>query len=126
MRRNRTAFTLIELLVVIAIIAVLDRCCCRRCRGAHPGRGRSAQQFSSDRALAIHLYAKTTAGVFPKTSHHHRLPVDQAWIYTLSPSSKMSTASALPFDPKARERLDEQGTSYVFSEYYNVPGEDEP
>jgi prepilin-type processing-associated H-X9-DG protein len=125
-RRPRQAITLIELLVVIFIIGLLVALLLPAVQAARVAamRVKCANNLHQI-GLAIHSYADTFDGRFPRSTHG-TTDFESTWIYTLAPfMENVDKIRICPADPKWKERLDNQGTSYVLNEYICVPGPDQ-
>ena len=69
--------------------------------------------------FAIHLYADDNRGYFPMSSHGGN--TSRSWIYSLSSYlGEMDKVRICPADPKRKERLENNGSSYVLNEYIAV------
>lgn len=115
--RRRSAFTLIELLVVIAIIALLLAIIMPALKNAKMVAKRLVSSSNMRQiGIAINLYADDNKGLFPETTH--TVSSDKSWIYTLAPYlSKVDKIRICPADPKGKERLDNNTSSYIVNEY---------
>jgi len=115
------AFTLIELLVVIAIIAVLAALAFPVFGGIQ-ARGKQTACLSNMRQIGagLMLFSNENNGDFPLTTHGQ--PQQNSWVFTLKPYvGNVDEIRLCPVDPKREERLKNNGTSYVLSEYIAVP-----
>ncbi len=115
---KKYAFTLIELLVVIAIIALLLAIIIPSLSRAKT-LARRLVSSSNMRQIGIGMgmYADDNKGFFPETMH---TSVDhkESWIYTLnSYLSDIDDIRICPADPKAKERLKYNTTSYIMNQY---------
>jgi len=115
--RRTSAFSLIELLVVIAVIAMLLAILMPSLKKA---KMIAKQMVSSSNmrqvGIAIGLYADDNKGLFPETTH--TVTSDKSWIYTLGPYlSEVDKVRICPADPKGKERLFNNTTSYIVNEY---------
>lgn len=137
-KQNTLEFTLIELLVVIAVIAVLvavllPGLASARIQGQQTVCANNLRQLG----LAMHMYLDDHDGTFPPTSHGNP-DLTSAWVYTLAPYLEDSQLVADPLepgrtvrqigrvricprDPKAQERFEAGGTSYITNDYVTVP-----
>lgn len=122
----RAAMTLVELLVVMAVIGILiglllpavqkSREAARRIQCAN-----NLKQIG----LAMHMHCNTYKGRFPRSTHG-TMDFEQTWIYTLAPfMENVDSVRICPEDPRGREKLENQGTSYILNEYICEPGPDE-
>ena len=115
--RRRSAFTLIELLVVIAIIALLLAIIMPALKSAKMAAKRLVSSSNMRQiGISINLYADDNKGLFPETTH--TVSSDKSWIYTLAPYlSKVDKIRICPADPKGKERLSNNTSSYIVNEY---------
>ena len=136
--RHPRAFTLIELLVVIAVVAVLTAALLPALASARAEAGRviSANNMRT-LGVALELYLDDNNQDYPATSHGNP-DLSEAWVYTLAPyldgarqiadpddpTARIYTLGKVrvcPRDPKAEERLERGGTSYIMNEFVTVP-----
>ena len=114
-------FTLVELLVVVTIIAVLAGLAFAVSQSIIV-RARQAKCASNLRNIgaALHLYAGDHNGYFPETSHTASL--DHAWIAALEDYlGDYDETRVCPGDPRAKERQEAGGTSYILNSFIFVP-----
>lgn len=122
-RKECRAFTLVELLVVIVIIAVLAAILV-------PVISRSRVQANQVACLsnmrqiggALLLYTNENNGEFPPTTHSTGHKIDKAWIFQLERIiPDLDKVRICPADPKGKERLANNGTSYTLNSHVFVP-----
>ncbi len=108
------------MLVVMVILAVLGASAFTVARGAR-SKAQQVQCANNMRqiGIALQLYADDH-GHYPETAH--TTSIDKAWIYELEDYlGDFDEARVCPADPKATERLDNHGTSYVLNSFVFVP-----
>jgi prepilin-type processing-associated H-X9-DG protein len=72
------------------------------------------------------MYCDANNGKLPESSHTAGFRLSRLWINTLAPYvENVRTVRICPADPRADRLLANNGTSYVFNEYFCVPGPDE-
>ncbi len=133
---HRAGFTLIELLVVVSIIALLMAILLPTLAAIRV-RAHQATSASNMRqiGLAMQMYQDDYAGWFPQTTHSN--PEHQrAWIFVLQsyldtdiqphpqdPSREIEMIGEVricPADPRATERLERGGTSYIMNDFLSA------
>ena len=112
-------FTLVELLVVIAIIGVLIGLLLPAVQAAR-GAARRAQCASNMRqlGLAVHQYAETHKGRFPRVWHGYARK--ESWVFKLAPYLEDVNALRHCPDDQYREQHgqgDPEYTSYIMNDY---------
>jgi prepilin-type processing-associated H-X9-DG protein len=119
--------TLLELLVTITVISVLASLALAAGRGVMV-KARQAKCASNLRQIGMATLSFTQEhhGDFPMTSHGlDASNYDQAWVFTLAPYlADVDEVRVCPVDPKAAQRLEEGGSSYVLNSYLTVPEAD--
>lgn len=121
--RWRRGFTLVELLVVLGIITLLLGILLPAYSRARVAANR-VQCASNMRQIGIGLvmYTNDNRGKLPESTHTAGGDFERTWIYTLARYvGNVDKIRISPADPKADERIENKGTSYVFNEYMVVP-----
>jgi prepilin-type N-terminal cleavage/methylation domain-containing protein/prepilin-type processing-associated H-X9-DG protein len=119
---RRPAFTLVELLVVIAIIGLLAALLVPALSSSKV-KARQTGCLSNMRQLGLGMlmYADDYQGLLPLTTHGSNDATD-SWVNTLpSYVGNVDKIRLCPADPRANERLTNNGTSYVINEFLAVP-----
>jgi len=114
----------VELLVVIAILALLSAIGWS-VAGSVRERALQAECMNNMRqiGIALRLYADEHRR-YPETTHTSDSP-EQAWVALLEGYlDDYDEARICPADPKAAERLEAEGTSYVLNSFVFVPRTD--
>ena len=126
--KGRYGFTLIELLVVISIIAILLAVLLPSLSMVRTHAKRVASTSNMRQiGLAIELYTEDNRGFFPESSHGltGAAARQRSWIYTLSSYvGDVNEIRICPADPKRKERLECNTSSYVMNEYIAVDAVD--
>jgi len=119
--KRSPAFSLVELLIVVAIIGVLAAL-------AFPvfqkvlltGKKTACASNLRQIGIALMTYAAENDQHLPETSH--TAAIGQSWIFALeSYLGNVDKVRLCPADPKAADRLEAKGTSYVMNSYLFVP-----
>jgi prepilin-type processing-associated H-X9-DG protein/prepilin-type N-terminal cleavage/methylation domain-containing protein len=116
--------TLVEILVVFAILAVLVALVTAGF-GKINAKSKQVTCLNNMRQIGVGLqvFADDHHGVYPQTSH--TAAQGQSWIYALEEYlSDFQNVRICPADPKAKERLAMQGTSYILNSFVFVPSYD--
>lgn len=119
-RNAAAAFTLIELLVVIAIISVLASLLLPALSKAKErGRRAACQSNLHQLGIGMRMYADDDRrGWLPGTAH---VGTNDSWVHTLAPFvGNVDRLRVCPSDRRGKERLENQGTSYVMNEYTSL------
>jgi general secretion pathway protein G len=120
--RTRNGFTLVELLVVIALVVALASVAALGARSALLA-SREARCMNNLRniGVALYAYANDHGGSFPETSHSER-DMDRMWVGALEDYlGDYDETRICPADPRAKERLNAGGTSYILNSFLFVP-----
>jgi prepilin-type N-terminal cleavage/methylation domain-containing protein/prepilin-type processing-associated H-X9-DG protein len=120
-KSHARGMTLVELLVVFAILAVLVALLTTGFQKFR-AKGHQVTCLNNMRQIGVGLqvYASEHNGVYPQTSH--TAAQGQSWIYALEEYlGDFENLRICPADPKAKERLAMQGTSYILNSYVFVP-----
>jgi prepilin-type N-terminal cleavage/methylation domain-containing protein/prepilin-type processing-associated H-X9-DG protein len=120
--QRRGAFTLIELLVVIAIIAILAAMLLPALSAAKSKARQTACQSNLHQiGLGVLMYADDFRGQVPRTMHDN-LSTNASWIHSLKPYvGNVHPIRLCPADPRAGERLTNNGTSFILNQVLAVP-----
>lgn len=125
MKRNRpgSGFTLVELLVSLAIVSGLAVTTFGVVTGM---RARTDEVACANNlrqiGIGLQAYAQDH-GHFPETTHTESL--ERSWIFALEDYlGDFDEARICPADPKAAERLEAEGTSYILNSFIFVPKTD--
>jgi prepilin-type N-terminal cleavage/methylation domain-containing protein/prepilin-type processing-associated H-X9-DG protein len=118
--RHLRGFTLVELMVAVVIVAVLGSLVFAAAKSV---KSKANQTVCANNmrqiGIALQAYADDN-GEYPSTAHSERL--DRSWIYELEDYlGDFDKLRICPADPKADERLEEHGTSYVLNSFVFVP-----
>ena len=117
------AFTIVETLLVVAVAGALVTIAFAASRHAVVA-GQQAKCAGNLRQLgaALNLYANENDGWLPGTTHELGVEYEKAWVFALKPYlASCDRVRICPADPKGRERLDANGTSYILNSYVFVP-----
>ncbi len=117
------AFTLVELLVVVAAVGALIAISSMVfSRVATAGNAAKCASNMRQIGAAIALFNNDNDGRFPRSAHDTSR-LDRTWIFTLAPYlDNVDEVRVCPSDPHRRERLANNGTSYLLNEYVCVAG----
>jgi general secretion pathway protein G len=117
----RKGFTLVELLVVISIIGVLAVLALSSARSAITASKQAASSTNlRNIGIALQIFADDNSGRYPETTHTAGL--GNAWIYTLERyMGDFDQTRICPADPRGKERLRANGSSYILNSYIFVP-----
>ncbi|MEM1085877.1 MAG: type II secretion system protein [Verrucomicrobiota bacterium] len=120
LKRNcQSGFTQVELMVALVIVIVLSVMAFGIVRSAQD-KAKQIDCANNMRqiGIAMQVYADEN-GHYPETAHTTSL--DRAWIYELEKYlDEFDEVRICPADPKARDRLENKGTSYVLNSFVFV------
>jgi len=120
--RATRAFSLIELLAAITIVAALAALTFPVLAGLQM-RSKSTVCLSNLRqvGMALLLYTGENNGNLPRTRHSHS--EEKAWIFLLSSYLEdVHEVRISPADPKGKDRLRRNGTSYIVNDaIFDIP-----
>lgn len=115
---------MVELLVAVVVCAVLGTLVLAG-GNAMLVKAHQTKCASNLRQIGVAIigYTQDHSGEFPLTSHSlDPTNYDQAWILSLSDYlGDVDEVRICPADPKGKERLRENGTSYILNSYLTVP-----
>lgn len=119
--RAIAGFTLVELLVVISIMATLTTLGMVGMRSAIAASKQAASSSNlRNIGVALQLYADDHQGKYPETTH--TTGVGSAWIYSLEGyMGNFDETRICPADPRGKERLAANGSSYILNSFIFVP-----
>jgi prepilin-type N-terminal cleavage/methylation domain-containing protein/prepilin-type processing-associated H-X9-DG protein len=122
---RKRAFTLIELLVVIAIIAMLAAILFPVFASSKVSAKKAVCASNMRQiGLGLQMYADDYDGRLPSSSHTV-YEEEQGWIFLLRPYlGNVNEIRICPADPKRKQRLANNGSSYVLNEYLVTPDDD--
>ncbi|MFQ3588586.1 MAG: DUF1559 domain-containing protein [Fimbriimonadaceae bacterium] len=122
--RPRLGFTLVEVLVVVAIVAILASILFPVFAAAKESAKRSVCASNMRQiGIALAMYTDDYDGRMPGTAHTSPFHIEGSWIFQLRPYvGNLDEIRICPADPRGRQRLANDGTSYILNEYLVVDG----
>lgn len=125
-RPRPAGFSLVEILVVVAIVAILAALGVTAVQhGVALANRASCAGNLRQIGMALRMYANDHEGNLPRTTHSSQM--EQTWIFLIAEYLRnVDEVRISPADPKGRERLEANGTSYVLNDLVFDPRQANP